>query len=76
MLISLKFCSALLTLFINGIFSGPLLFALGLATPQKTRQKVVENYRQNMIHNALISYVRLLSQGKHKSMHVSFHTTE
>ncbi|KAL7514656.1 hypothetical protein ACHAXN_012448, partial [Cyclotella atomus] len=54
---------ALLTLMINGIASGPFLFYLGLATPSKTLKKVVENYHQHMIHNALVSFVGLLSQG-------------
>ncbi|KAL3801649.1 hypothetical protein HJC23_013154 [Cyclotella cryptica] len=62
---------ALLTLLLNGITSGPLLFYLGLVTPPKTLLKVVENYRQQMIDNTLVAYVRLLSQDRFKQLDFS-----
>ena len=37
------------TLLINGMTAGPLLKALGLAATEKTRQVVLENYKQQMV---------------------------
>jgi len=56
------------TLLINGTTAGPLLSALGLAATEKTRQAVLENYKQQMVQNALQSYVRLLSQERWKGI--------
>ena len=53
---------ALLTLVINGPTCGPLLKKLGLVTPTETRKRVVENYRQHMVHYTLKEYVTLLTE--------------
>lgn len=52
---------SVLTLLINGMTSGPLLSALGLAATEKTRQIVVENYRQQMIQvSSCIILIKIL----------------
>lgn len=52
---------ALLTLIVNAPTCGPLLKKLGLVAPTETRVKVIENYRQQMIHYCLVEYVAILS---------------
>ena len=52
---------ALLTLIVNAPTCGPLLKKLGLVAPTETRLKVIENYRQQMIHYCLTEYVAILS---------------
>lgn len=70
---------ALLTLVINAPTCGLLLKALGIITPTETRNKVVENYRQHMIHSTLVDFVSLLTQKRFQDtdftvvkQHVSF----
>lgn len=45
-----------------------LLFQLGLGATETTRQKVIQNYKQQMIQNSLQAYVRLLSQQRWKGI--------
>lgn len=59
---------ALLTLVINAPTCGPLLKALGLITPTRTRERVVENYRQHMIQSTLKDFVGLLSEERFKEV--------
>ena len=70
---------ALLTLVVNAPTCGMLLKALGIITPSETRNKVVENYRQHMIHSTLVDFVRLLTEKRFQDTdftlvqkHVSF----
>merc|ERR1712176_1027741 len=59
---------ALATLLCIGLASKPVLERLELATPEKTRHKVVKNYKQQLVRRALQNYVRLLSQKRFKGI--------
>ena len=59
---------SLITLLFNGMTSGPLLSALGLAAKEKTRKKVVDQYIRQMIQSCLQEYVRLLSQHRFRGI--------
>jgi len=62
---------SLLTLLVNGVTAGPLLRWLGLVTPKIARMKVIENYKHQMVQNALLSYIELLSQERFKDLDYS-----
>lgn len=59
------------TLLVIGVTCKPLIQMLGLATPEKTRLKVIANFRKQMTQQALASYVRLLSQERFKGINFS-----
>jgi hypothetical protein len=52
---------AFLTLVVNGPTAGPLLKKLGLVTPTRSRDKVLENYEGHMKQNTLVEYLKILA---------------
>ena len=50
-----------LTLAVNGTSCGPMLKALGLVKPSKSRQKIVGDFYANCVQRSLIEYLKVLT---------------